>query len=113
MSGLPLLELFGLLLVAGGIWLWLDSLKARDIGIAAARAACQSEGLQLLDDTVAIAGLKPARNEDGRLLLQRAYAFEYSDTGDNRRRGSVVLLGHRVTVLNVGLRLAAPEPMPH
>lgn len=113
MSGLPLLELVGLLFVAGGIWLWLDSLKARDIGIAAARSACQAEGLQLLDDTVAIAGLKPARNEDGRLRLQRAYAFEYSDTGDNRRRGSVVLLGHRLVVLNVGLRLAPAEPMLH
>ncbi len=102
MSGWPTLELFGLIVLVGGIWLWLDSLKARDIGIAAARTTCQSEGLQLLDDTVAIAGLGPARNEDGRLLLRRVYAFEYSDTGDNRRRGSVVLLGHRVVVLNVG-----------
>lgn len=99
MSGLPVLELFGLLLLAGGFWLWLDSLKARDIGISAARTACQSDGLQLLDDTVAIAGLKPVRNEDGRLLLRRVYAFEYSDTGDNRRNGSVVLLGNRVLVM--------------
>ncbi len=113
MSGLPVLELFGLLILAGGFWLWLDSLKARDIGIAAARTACQSEGLQLLDDTVAIAGLKPARNENGRLLLRRVYAFEYSDTGDNRRNGSVVLLGHRVLVLNVGLRPVPSDLMLH
>ena len=32
-------ELFGLVVLAGGAWLWLDSLKARDAGIAAARAA--------------------------------------------------------------------------
>ena len=31
----------------------------------------------LLDYTVAIAGLKLARNEAGRLKLQRAYDFEY------------------------------------
>ena len=42
--------------------------------------------------------------DDGRLLLRRVYNFEYSDTGDNRRNGSVVLLGHRVVLLNVGLR---------
>ncbi len=113
MSGWPMPELFGLLVLAGGIWLWLDSLKARDTGIAAVRAACQSEGLQLLDDTVAIAGLKPARNEDGRLLLRRVYAFEYSDTGDNRRSGSVVLLGHRVIVINLGLRPVPSDVMLH
>ena len=97
-------ELLGLIVLAGGAWLWLDSLKARDGGIAAARAACNAEGLQLLDDTVSLASLRPVRNDDGRLLLRRVYNFEYSDTGDNRRNGSVVLLGHRVVLLNVGLR---------
>ena len=29
---------------------------------------------------------------------------EYSDTGDNRRKGSVVMLGKDVVVFNVGLR---------
>ncbi|MEZ5613917.1 MAG: DUF3301 domain-containing protein [Rhodocyclaceae bacterium] len=113
MNGWPLPELFGLLVLAGGAWLWLDSLKARDIGIAAARSACESEGLQLLDDTVASAGMRPERNEEGRLLLRRVYAFEYSDTGDNRRRGSVVMLGHRVLVLHVGPRPAPSGLMLH
>ena len=58
----------------------------------------------LLDDTVAIARLKPERDEDGHLKLKRVYDFEYSDTGDNRRKGSVVLLGRRVVMFNVGLR---------
>jgi hypothetical protein len=106
-------ELLGLIVLAGGAWLWLDSLKARDGGIAAARAACNAEGLQLLDDTVSLASLRPARNDDGRLLLRRVYNFEYSDTGDNRRNGSVVLLGHRVVLLNVGLRLVPPERTLH
>jgi hypothetical protein len=106
-------ELLGLIVLAGGAWLWLDSLKARDGGIAAARAACNAEGLQLLDDTVSLASLRPARNDDGRLLLRRVYNFEYSDTGDNRRNGSVVLLGHRVVLLNVGLRLVPAERTLH
>lgn len=110
---MPTLELFSLAILGGLAWLWFDSLQARDAGVQAARAACESEGLQLLDDTVAIAGLKPARNDDGRLMLRRVYAFEYSDTGDNRRRGSVVLLGHRVIVVNVGLRLVPPGRTLH
>ena len=96
-----------IILILGGFgWLWFDSLKAREAAIRAARAACAAEGLMLLDYTVAIAGLKLARDKDGRLKLQRAYDFEYSDDGDNRLKGSVVLLGHRVVILNVGLRIA-------
>jgi hypothetical protein len=91
------------LLLALG-WLWLDSLKAREAGIRAGHEACAAEGLQLLDDTVSIAGLKLVRDGEGRIRLQRVYDFEYSDTGNNRLKGSVVMLGHRVLLLNVGLR---------
>jgi hypothetical protein len=110
---MPTLELFGLLVLGAIAWLWYDSLRARDAGILAVRRACDAEGLQLLDETVAIAGLKAQRNEDGQLALRRVYEFEYSDTGDNRRRGSVVMLGQRVLVLNVGLRLVPSERTLH
>jgi hypothetical protein len=102
------LEVAGILLLAGLAWLWFDSLKAREAAVSEARAACMSEGLLLLDATVSIASLRLARDDDGRLRLQRAYDFEYSDTGNNRLKGGIVLLGHRVIVLNVGLR-PAPE----
>ncbi len=41
------------------------------------------------------------RDHDGHVKLQRAYDFEYSDTGNNRLKGSIVMLGHRVLMLNV------------
>ena len=91
------------LLVALG-WFWLSSLRVREAAVKAARAACETEGLLLLDDTVAIAAIKFARNDEGHVRLQRTYDFEYSDTGDNRRYGSVVLLGTTVIVFNVGVR---------
>ena len=103
-TAMPSLEIFSILILCGLAWLWLDSLKAREAAIHAARAACASEGLMLLDYTVAIRGLRPARDEEGRLKLQRAYDFEYSDTGDNRLKGSMVLLGHSVVIINVGSR---------
>jgi len=105
---MPGMEILGILIVGGLAWLWYDSLKAREAAVRAAREVCAAEGLMLLDDTVAIAGLKPARDEGGRLRLQRAYDFEYSDTGNNRLKGSVVMQGHRVVLFNVGLRIA-PE----
>ena len=110
---MPIMEITGILILAALGWLWLDSLKAREAAVAAARAACEAEGLLLLDATVSIASLKLARDDDGRLKLQRAYDFEYSDTGDNRKRGSLVLLGTSVVLLNVGLRLVSNERTLH
>lgn len=95
------LELLLLVALGLGAWFWLDSLKAREIGVEAARAACADEGLLFLDETVAGRSLGLARDEDGRLLLRRVFAFEYSDTGNNRRAGSVTLLGHEVELLHI------------
>jgi hypothetical protein len=102
---MPVLEVLSIFLLAGIAWLWFDSLKAREAAIRAAREICAAEGLMLLDDTVSISGLKPVREENGRLTLQRAYDFEFSDTGNNRLKGSMVLQGHRLVLLNVGLRI--------
>jgi hypothetical protein len=110
---MPGMEILGLLIVGGVAWLWYDSLRAREAAVRAAREICASEGLMLLDDTVVIAGLKPARDEGGRLKLQRAYDFEYSDTGNNRLKGSVVMRGQRLVLFNVGLRIAPAVRTPH
>jgi len=98
------MEIAGILLLAALAWLWLDSLKAREVAVRTAREICAAEGLMLLDYTVAIASLKLARDDNGRIQLQRAYDFEYSDTGNNRIKGNLVLRGHRVIVFNIGLR---------
>ncbi|MGB0127837.1 MAG: DUF3301 domain-containing protein [Rhodocyclaceae bacterium] len=97
-----LFETVGLLLLAASLWLWLDSLKARDAGMGAARAACSAERFLLLDDTVAIESLWPARDDEGQLRLRRVYGFEYSDNGNNRRPGSVTLVGATVIAVSIG-----------
>lgn len=96
-----LTELLLLVLTALGVWFWFDSLKAREIGVQAARDACHDEGLQFLDETVVGNSLRLARDDEGRLKLRRVYAFEYSDTGNDRRSGSVTMLGHDVEILHV------------
>ncbi|MBL8485523.1 MAG: DUF3301 domain-containing protein [Rhodocyclaceae bacterium] len=102
---MPWPEILALVLMGGLAWFWHDSLLARDEAVKAARRACESEGLQLLDDTVALGSLRPYRDDEGRLKPRRIYHFEFSETGDNRRRGSVVVLGHRATVVHLGLQL--------
>lgn len=98
---MPTFEIVALLLIVSLVWFWLDSLKAREAGIEASRAACMSDGSQLLDDTVAIRSTWLARDADGQMRIKRTYGFEYSDTGDNRRQGSVTLLGQRVIALYI------------
>jgi hypothetical protein len=104
---MPIFELVSLAVLIALAWLWFDSVKVRDIAVRAAEMACAAEGVQFLDETIAIVSLKPARNEDGRLVWRRAYSFEYSDTGNDRRPGSIVMLGQEVLFVNVGLRLAS------
>ena len=107
------MELLGILVLAAAAWLWFDSLKAREVAVRAAREVCAAEGLMFLDDTVAIASLKPVRDDGGRITLQRAYDFEFSDTGNNRLKGSVVMRGHRVVLLNVGPGVAPTSRTLH
>ncbi|HQT25076.1 MAG TPA: DUF3301 domain-containing protein [Burkholderiales bacterium] len=77
------------------IWFWLDSLRANEIARAAGARACLDAGLQFLDET---ASVKLAVR---RLVLQRTYRFEFSDTGDRRLEGEVILVGKRVASLTL------------
>ena len=88
-----MLEAFALLVLIAGTVFWIDSLRAREAALMAGRAACERYSLLLLDDTVAVTRLRLARNAEGRLRIARRYGFEFSDTGNNRRRGAISLLG--------------------
>ena len=100
-------EFFLLFTFAAFAWLVWDNLKAREAAVVASRRLCKSEGVQLLDDTVAMQSLRPVRDDRGGLRLRRTYAFEYSDTGNNRQTGAVTLVGDRVTSLYMH-----PKPVP-
>lgn len=86
----------GFAAIAALAWWWHDSMRARERALSVARAACRRDLLQLLDETVECVKTRPARNDGGRITLRRTYRFEFSDTGDNRRVGSVVILGTTV-----------------
>jgi hypothetical protein len=98
-------ELAAILVILGGILLWADSLRARERAVRAGRSACERYELQFLDDTVSFARMRLARNEDGELRIARTYTFEFSDTGNNRRQGAIVMLGGEVQDLHL-------EPYP-
>ena len=86
-------EAAAIVLIAAGTFLWLDSLRARERALRAGRAACERYDLQFLDDTVAFTRIRLRRDAEGRIRIARTYAFEFSDTGNNRRHGAIVMLG--------------------
>ena len=98
-------EAAAIIAIVGGIVLWVDSLRARERAVQAGRSACQRYDLQFLDDTVSFARIRLARNEDGELRIVRTYTFEFSDTGNNRRHGAIVMLGGELQDLHL-------EPYP-
>jgi len=92
-------------LIVAGAFAWADSLRARERALRAGRSACQRYNLQFLDDTVAFARLRLARDAEGQLKIARTYTFEFSDTGNNRRHGAIVMLGGELLDLHL-------EPYP-
>ncbi len=100
-SGQVMLEVALLLALAAGIWLLWDSLKAREAANRAIRGACQAHGYLFLDDTVALAKLRPGRDAGGRFSMRRIYRFEFSDNGHQRRPGAIAMLGDQVERVEV------------
>ena len=98
-------EAAAIALLLAAIALWIDSLRARELAVRAGRSACERYSLQFLDDTVSFARMRLGRNGQGELRLARTYTFEFSDTGNNRRHGSIVVLGSEIDDLNL-------EPYP-
>ena len=108
MIGLP--EIAAILACALIGWIVWDTMKARETANNAMRDACTRYGYFFLDDTVSLVQVRPRRDRDGRLRLARVYTFQYSDTGHNRRDGSITLLAARVMALS--LAPAASELRP-
>lgn len=110
MSWFEIISAVGL---GGVFWLWFDSTRVHEIAVERARSQCSVNGVQFLDDTVALASIKLARDEEGRLTLQRTYTFEYSDTGNNRQPGNITMLGKVVQRLNFSPPLAGSDITLH
>ncbi len=66
--------------------------RAADIG----RDACHAAGVQWLDQSVHATGMRLRRHDNGWLGVERSFRFEYSEDGQNRHVGRVVLLGEKL-----------------
>lgn len=65
------LEIISVVILGGLFWLWFDSTRVHEIAVERARNQCRANEVQFLDDTVALANIKPERDKDGRLILSQ------------------------------------------
>jgi hypothetical protein len=96
---LDTLLLLGLL--AGLVWFWADSARAREQMLRRCRSLCEELNVQLLDQTVSLEKLRLARSLHGNMELRRWYAFEYSTDGADRWQGSAQQRGREVTSIHM------------
>lgn len=94
--------LIAAVVIAGAVWLWRESLRARETATRAGRRLCEASGVQFLDETVALARMSLAFHS--RAALVRVYRFDYSADGADRATGFVVVQGGAV----VHVQLADP-----
>ncbi|MFO7592623.1 MAG: DUF3301 domain-containing protein [Pseudomonadota bacterium] len=84
-------------------WGWYSGAVAKEAAVKAAQRVCERRQRQLLDQTVALNGVRLRRDDSGRLRLQRRYGFEFSADGERRHRGEIVLRGQRLVASHLEL----------
>ena len=94
--------LIAVAVLAVAIWLWRESLRAREAATLAGRRICAANDVQFLDETVALARVSLGWN--GRVALVRSYRFDYSTDGADRAAGLVVVQAGAI----VHVQLAQP-----
>ncbi len=84
------------------VLLWLDSARAREFAYTLTQRYCAHRGMQLLDQSVALARIG-LRWTAGGLRIRRMFRFEFSLEGVGRRTGYVLMLGTRLEAIDDGL----------
>lgn len=96
-----------LLLLGSAVGLWLKLSVARERAMHEARHLCQQHGLQLLDETVGMRGIR-LRRANGLRRVERCYGFDVSVDGDDRQPGRLWMIGNAVTSVSLPTTDRAP-----
>ena len=88
-----------LLLIVVLVLIWQASQRSRDTAIETARQTCLRQGVQFLDGTAVLQGIKLFFSSSDGPGLQRTYTFDYSEDGIGRRTGCIILKNTRVSAV--------------
>lgn len=81
--------------------LWVDQRRVQELAVARSRRACEAAGVQFLDDTAALRGIKLMRDAQGVIRLWRRFTFDYSSGRGDRQQGMIVMLGNSPIALEL------------
>jgi Protein of unknown function (DUF3301) len=95
--------LLWLLVICSIAILWYKNLAYKDLAYKSALQFCREADVQLLDQTIVLRSIRPAKDLRHKWFLRRHYQFEFTSTGADRYKGSVTLLGKAV----IDIQLAA------
>lgn len=84
-----------------GVWFWLDCMRMRELATGIGANACRHHQVQFLDETVALSRITLYRDNSGYLRIRRCYQFEFSESGESRRKGYIVMLGAQLEVVQI------------
>lgn len=99
-----MLELFPWLLALAVLAIiWWRAMGSRANARAAARQACQQDGVIFIDE-LAFKRLRLGRDEQGHWRLMRRYGFEFYSRGDRRYAGTIEMQGRQVARIYMGPR---------
>jgi hypothetical protein len=94
-------DLLLIILMLATIAYWLDSIRSKELAREAGRRACKKYQLTFLDDTVVIRKLRLRRDYSGKLNFYREYQFEFTQDGEFRYKGMVIMLGKIVQKISM------------
>lgn len=92
---LDIYSIFWLLAFSSLAALWYKNLAYKDVAYKSALQFCKEADVQLLDQTIVLRSIRPIKHSQA-WSLRRTYQFEFTSTGADRYKGSVILLGKSV-----------------
>ncbi|WP_426700401.1 DUF3301 domain-containing protein [Rhodanobacter sp. Col0626] len=101
-------DLLLLLALGAVVGLWLKLSVARERAVQEARRQCLQHGLQLLDETVGLRGIR-LRRINGLRMLERCYGFDVSIDGQDREPARLWMIGNALSSLS----LPTIDMLPH
>lgn len=108
---IDLSDLFWLTLLSLAVWHWWAAQRIKELALRAARKHCKEESLQLLDESVSLRAFWLKRDDKGMVRIWRRYHFDFSATGDDRYTGKIIMLGERVTHIELPPHRFYPEQL--
>ncbi|MEZ5491292.1 MAG: DUF3301 domain-containing protein [Gammaproteobacteria bacterium] len=109
---LSLSVLVWLTLIAALAAFWWHSDLVKNEALKLANSHCRKLGLQLLDHSMVIKSIVPARDAKGSACFRRRYRFEFTSTGEERYQGEVMMLGRKAEKMYLEPHILPPERQP-